>query len=236
MLKRRDHLRDELLGVQVNDVHVHVALDHPVADGVHEVGLAEPRPTIDEQRIVLGIAGIRRDLHRSGSSHLVGLAFDKVLEREFRSQSRCGKVVDAGACRRRSDRRTVHPVAAACRRRPAPDLYGHIRRGGLASPDDLPDYVQEVSAHPVPDELIRRQQAQDGAVLDRVQRANPGVELFRCEIDFETIEAVFPGRWHHCGTPVRGGCGESEVGQWSVYLLSGPAKRPPGHRRLPCTN
>ena len=74
-------------------------------------------------------------------------------------------------------------------------------------------HIQEVSAHPVPDELVRRQQAQDGPVLDRVQGANPGVELLRRQIDFKTIEAMFPGRWHHCGTPVRGGCGESVAGQ-----------------------
>ena len=212
MLKRRDHLRDELFGVQVDDVGVHVLLEHPVSDGMHEVGLAEPDTAVDEQGIVVGIAGIRRDLHRGGPSHLVGLAFDEVLERELRPQSGCRTVVDVSACYRRSRCRTVHPVVDRNGGTPAPDLYGNVRRGGFASPDDLPDQIEEVSADPVPDELIRRQQAQDGSVLDRMQGANPGVELFRRQIDFKTIEAMFPGRWHHCGTPVRGGCGESEVG------------------------
>ena len=63
-----------------------IALDHQIADGVHEMGLAETDAAVDEQRIV-GAGRVVADLRRGGARELVRFTLDKILEGEFRLQS-----------------------------------------------------------------------------------------------------------------------------------------------------
>ena len=49
---RADDLVRELLGREIDDALAREALVHLVADGVHEVGLAETDASVEEQRVV----------------------------------------------------------------------------------------------------------------------------------------------------------------------------------------
>ncbi len=86
-------------------------------DGVHQMGLAEPHPAVQEQRIERHRIDFRHPL-RGGIGELVRLADHELVEGEPRIQRR------ADAVRRR-----------LLRRRPCRDgrLLGGVRRGGLAA-------------------------------------------------------------------------------------------------------
>ena len=60
-----DHLVHELLRGEVGDPLLREAPTYLVADGVHEMGLAQPDPSVEEERVV-GLAGRIRDRHRGG--------------------------------------------------------------------------------------------------------------------------------------------------------------------------
>jgi hypothetical protein len=74
-----DHLVDELLGTHVEHPGFRVAFNNDVSDGLHQVGLAQPGSSIDEERVI-GLAGrLGGGVRRSGGE-LVGLADDEGVE------------------------------------------------------------------------------------------------------------------------------------------------------------
>ena len=85
VLKRLHHVADEALRVHVRDARALVAAADHVADGVHQVRLAQTDAAVDEQRVV-GAPGILGDLHGRGARELIALALDEVREREVRIQ------------------------------------------------------------------------------------------------------------------------------------------------------
>ena len=91
-----DHLVDEAIGRDVEEVQLAVARLDVVADGVHQVRLAESHAAIEEERVVR----LRRDLGdraRRGVGELVRGADDEALEGVFRVQGR-GTGRDLGQC------------------------------------------------------------------------------------------------------------------------------------------
>ena len=194
VLKRGDHLPDELFGAQVHDVGARVLLQHPVAGSLHEMGLADPGAAVDEQGIVVGVVGTRRDQHRRRSGHLVGFAFDEVVEGVFGTQSGGRRLGVASVPEGRLGRRPVRPAVDGGWGSAAPDMHGDVRLRGFASTDDLPDPIEVVLADPIADEVVRCEQPQARPILDGVEGADPRVELFRRQIDLKTIETMVPGR------------------------------------------
>ena len=178
--------------MQIDDVGSGVLLHHPVTDGVHEVGLAEPDATVDEQGVVVRIVRIGGHVHRSGSGHLVGLAFDEVLEGELSTQPRLHEppaVVVRLGCRR-CDRLTIESGGWTS----TPNLYDDVQCRGINSLNYFLDVVEEVVGDPISHIRVRGQEAQPSAVLHRMQRPNPCVELLRRQIGFQTRKAAFPDR------------------------------------------
>ena len=49
---RADHLVGELLGRQIDDALAWKTVVNLMADGMHEVGLAQPHPSVEEERVV----------------------------------------------------------------------------------------------------------------------------------------------------------------------------------------
>ncbi len=54
---------------------------------------------------------------------------------------------------------------------------------------------------PIEHEMIGCKQAQGVAILDGMQRSNPGIELLRLELSFEAIETPIPQRRPHLRGP-----------------------------------
>ena len=79
LLDRGDELVGELLGGRVDDLLARELGDHLVADRVHQVGLAEADPAVQEQRVV-GVAGALGDRQAGGMGQAVGRADDEVGE------------------------------------------------------------------------------------------------------------------------------------------------------------
>ena len=67
--------------MDIADPCIPLCCQHEIADGVHQVSFAEADTAVDKKRVVR-TPGIFANLTRGGSSKLVALAFDKVLERE----------------------------------------------------------------------------------------------------------------------------------------------------------
>src|SRR5690606_32894162 len=63
------------------DLRTRIALRNEVADGMHQVRLAEPHAAVDEQRVVRA-ARVLADLHGGRARELIALAFDEAFERE----------------------------------------------------------------------------------------------------------------------------------------------------------
>jgi len=82
VLQGAHHVAHEALGVHVGNPRVLVLRADVVADGVHQVRLAEADTAVDEQRVV-GPSRVRGDLHRCGAGELVALALDEIGEREI---------------------------------------------------------------------------------------------------------------------------------------------------------
>ena len=78
----RDQLVGELLTGDIHDDEVGVGALDLGLDGRQQMGLAEARAAVDEQRVV-STGGVGRDSLRRSKRKLVGRAFDEVLEGEF---------------------------------------------------------------------------------------------------------------------------------------------------------
>ena len=78
----RDQLVGKLLTGDIHDDEVGVGALDLGLDGRQQMGLAEARAAVDEQRVV-GTGGVGRNSLRRSKRKLVGWAFDEVLEGEF---------------------------------------------------------------------------------------------------------------------------------------------------------
>ena len=78
----RDQLVGELLTGDIHDDEVGVGALDLGLDGRQQMGLAQARAAVDEQRVV-GTGGVGRNSLRRSKRKLVGWAFDEVLEGEF---------------------------------------------------------------------------------------------------------------------------------------------------------
>ena len=76
---RVDELVGELLAGQIDHPRARLAAEQLVADGLHEVGLAETRAAVDEERIVTD-AGFLRDRLAGGVGELAVIADDEAGE------------------------------------------------------------------------------------------------------------------------------------------------------------
>ena len=138
-----------------------------VADGVHQVRLAETDAAVDEQRVV-GATRILGDLHGRGARELVALALDEAREREVGVEAAAEQRGQVG------QRPPLLGATTGVGRRPAAraDLEhdrGSRRRSRRRR--QLGDPADDVLVHPIDDEPVRGEQAQRAAVLDRLQRA-----------------------------------------------------------------
>ena len=121
---RVDHLVDEAVGRDVEDVELLLPGEDVVPDRVHEVGLPQAHPAVDEE----GVVRLRGDLrHRPGRGvgELVGGADHEALERVLRVERRGVPLHGRHGRRRRRPRPRRSP-----RRRPAARA-GPPRRGLL---------------------------------------------------------------------------------------------------------
>jgi hypothetical protein len=69
-----DHIGNELFGVDVENLGLWTVGQQVVADGVHQVGLAQADAAVNEQRVV-ELAQAAGHVHCSGARHAVGRTF-----------------------------------------------------------------------------------------------------------------------------------------------------------------
>ena len=78
-----NHIRDKLLGVDVENFGARVISQQLVADGMDQVGLAQADPAIDEQRVV-ELPDAAGHMHGRRPAHAIGRAFDQGLKGQCR--------------------------------------------------------------------------------------------------------------------------------------------------------
>ena len=188
--QRADELVHELLGRQVHHAAVGMPLADVPADGMHQVRLAEPDPSVEEEGVV---GGGRRLRHPAGRrvGELVGLAHDEVPEDETRIERTPdipsvafgrgttggrggGRLVGGfGRPRRRFGGRRGHPFALALRRLGLDLDVELLDRAVLVGPE-LEDAPGEVLVHIVAHEAGRRRDAHRVSVdAEQGQRLEP---------------------------------------------------------------
>ena len=97
LANRVDELVGELVALDVQRAHLRVRLLDVVADGVQQVGLAEARVPVDEERVV-GAGGVRGDGQRSGVSKFVRRAHDVCVEGQLWHGVDCEAIVFLRCC------------------------------------------------------------------------------------------------------------------------------------------
>lgn len=211
-----DHVRDVLVRMHVAHPHAGPRGHHGIADGVDQVGLAQPHAAVQEQRVV-GRAGILRHLQRRGARQLVGLAGHEILEGEIRVQARplVNDVRGVGACRRRRSRlrcllhrsndgrhrdrhRARHGHRYAWRGAGAGQLERHLHRALVPLGGQRLDLMGKVLPHPIQLEAIGRGHAQNRlrfVIRKRDQRSDPRADLLG-EFLLKTTDAGLPEFFH----------------------------------------
>ena len=81
--ERADEVVHELLGRQISDLALRLGDADVPRDGVHQMGLAEPDPAVQEQRVERRRGGFG-DAARGGMGELVRLADHEIVEGEAR--------------------------------------------------------------------------------------------------------------------------------------------------------
>src|SRR5262249_28744532 len=117
--ERRDHLVHERFGGQTRDARQRAALMQSMGDRQQKMGLAEPRATVDEERVEASARLVDHGA-RAAPRHLVAPPYDEGLERTSRRRRRAaldGKRL--GSPRRPSRRRLrlerpVHDESESC--------------------------------------------------------------------------------------------------------------------------
>ena len=113
LLDRGDELVGELLAGRVDDALARELGDHLVADGMHQVRLAQAHPAVQEERVV-GVAGPLRHGQAGGVGQPVGRADDEVRERVARVEvGRPAFAADPGRLDPDLRRRTGRPWAVS---------------------------------------------------------------------------------------------------------------------------
>ena len=183
VLDRVDHLVHEALARDVGEPQPRVVVEHVVPDCVHQVGLAEPHPAVDEQRVV-GLA--RRLGHgpRGRLGELVRLAHHEALEGVARIQ---------GAERRDGGRDRRLPVEVGLGGLFAGRQQDDPGPGLVELGQSLVDEARVVALHPVADEVVRGLQRQDPVTLrDEGDRAKPLVERILVDLRLDPLDDPVP--------------------------------------------
>jgi hypothetical protein len=231
VLQGLDHLRDEALGVQAGHPGLRICIEDGIANGLHQVGLAEPAPAVDEQRVV-GHPGVTRDPHGGRPGDLVGRELDEGVEGKCRVQAAVPAPLRESFCRRTSGGGT--PNASNRRRtrqafgrqylgaRQGPDLEAQTGDGPLAQVGaKLQDLLVIVLTDPVADEAVGRKQMKLAVGLGGLQGQYPGIELRRVEVSLEQSDAFRPDI-HGCVTPAW--ARDGRVGSLGLNPGTGPRR------------
>ena len=185
---RVDQVVDELLRREVQDLQVRLPVEDAVADGVHQVRLAEAHAAVEEQRVV-AVRRARRHGHRRGVGELVGAADDEGLEAVPRVELRQGP--------------RIRPFV----------FGGAVRGAGDLEPDGeaaFPDLAREAVQHVAialfegAEEAFRRhpQHQLAGTLVHRDQRPEPGGELLGVQLVLKlSFETRPEGIFHECTAP-----------------------------------
>jgi hypothetical protein len=172
-----DHLVDEAVGGDVGELQVPVAGLDVVPDRVHEMGLAEADPAVEEE----GVVGLRGDLGD-------------------RAGGRVGELV------RRAHHEAVEGVLGIERGGRSRIVFGRLRDGlgGLALEGDadlapiqlrqgLRDHALVVLREPVLELGVRHVDAEQGALEDQVVGGlEPGGEAVTVHLGFDPCEDLVP--------------------------------------------
>src|SRR3569832_1012762 len=140
VLEGLHHIAYKACGVQIDDGGVGLALQHDIADRMHEMCLSLTDAAVDKERVI-GRPRILSDLQGGGTSELIGFAFHEIVEGKFGTQidhtpataTGIGLAAETGVGRRNGNGRSRGYIGAdggACRRRPRgrPYLQGDLRR------------------------------------------------------------------------------------------------------------
>ena len=190
--------------MDVANPRVRPLLGKMIADGMHQVGLAQADAAVDEKRVV-GNARVLGDLDGSGAGELVGLAGDEAVEGEpavepralegrRRFTARCGGRRGTGRRRHVAHR----GVEVACQ----DELQG--KRAAARFGRHSLDFPGEALAHQFQHETVRRRQNEGLRFVGFFgrERANPGVELLCGEFLLQSAQARFPEVLHAFGWPL----------------------------------
>ena len=163
-LTRADELVGELLDGGVADLHPGLVAADVVADGVEQVGLAEARPAVDEERVV-GVAGLLGHGQRRGVGEAVAAADDELLEGVLGDQG----PLSAGAAP--PDRAlTVDPVPSPRR------TTSTVASGAEAAPRLRPGAGPRSGHGPSADVVRRAHETAVSRTAGESQRLEPDVE------------------------------------------------------------
>ena len=166
VLQGFDHVRDEALAIDIEDIGVRIVFANLVADRMHEVGFPETHPAVDIQGVVLG-ARVTADLYRGRPRQLVRFAFDEIPE-FLRFVEPRGAV----SARRRRGHRGIRLGGPGMRA----DRQAHGNRLAVVEAfDEFANAFEKMLANPVHDEAVRRQQLERIEFLLDLQGQNPGV-------------------------------------------------------------
>src|SRR5262249_31140704 len=190
----RDHLVHERFGGQTSDARQRAALMQSMGDRQQKMGLAEPRATVDEERVEASARLVDHGA-RTAPRHLVAPPYDEGLKRTSRRRRRAapdGRRL--GSPRRPSRRRPrlerpVHDESESC-------------SGTCYAFDRLCECVQMVLPNPLEAEGARDLNGElPGLEAGRPQRGDPGVEIFREQASTELPSHLPPDGVEHPPTP-----------------------------------
>ena len=125
-----------------------------------------------------------------GAGELVAFALDKIRKREQRVQPRHHRLTGLiGRCAGSRGRWGGSPGGRDSRA----DLKNHLGlRVGVV--DDLENSLQVMALNPVNHKAIRRQKPQHRAIINSLERSNPGVELLLRQLCLQDARALVPKR------------------------------------------
>ena len=207
ILEGPDELVGESLGREVEDAGLGPIAEDPVPDGVHQVGLAQADPAVDEERVV-ALPGIGPGGDARGVGELVGGSDDEVVEAvlgvEVRGGAPRGRGRGADLGRRetlRLRRRGGDPILELL-----VDLPAHLECVllGLAL-QGVEDQLDVVGADPVLEEAVGDAEGDrvfhDPHALDGCE---PGLEVLCREAATKIRQRAFP-QFGHRQIPLKTG-------------------------------
>ena len=142
--------------------------------------LPQANAPINEQGIV-GQTGVFACLDSRSLGQLVTLAFNKIRKNEIRIEATYHRALRRPHNRRDTNRRGFART----------DLDDHLC-AATCDTDQLNNSFDVVLLKPVDNETIGSQKAQARAVLDRLQRPYPGIELLLWQLRLKITDATIP--------------------------------------------